>query len=114
MANANAIVRPEPEMTSVDLARWRRFHYVTQEQLATTLGVLRHTVGRWETEERRMPGRWLYVALKALEQHPELWRCARCEHDGLVEQKQAAKYQGAPQTLYHFACPECGAIAYTA
>ena len=101
-------------MTPGDLALWRKHHHVSQQQLADTLGVQRHTVARWETEERRMPGRWFHVVLRALEKHPELWVCSRCGREGLEEMSQSAKFQGARQTIYHFACPACGALVYTA
>lgn len=59
-------------MTPEDLVAWRQRHGLSQEQLATALGVDRVTLARWETGARQVPGRMLALALRALELRPSL------------------------------------------
>ena len=53
-------------MTSEDLKRWRELNGYTQEGLAKVLGTYQATIGRWETNGRRIPS-FLHLALRCLE-----------------------------------------------
>lgn len=101
-------------MTSMDLYMWRKHHGVSHKALAAVLGVSRATIGRWEKEDRGMPGRWLGIVLRALDEDEKKWVCCECGHEGLEEVSSTYTIQGAPGKLTFFQCPECGDIAYTA
>jgi DNA-binding XRE family transcriptional regulator len=53
-------------MTPDDLKIWRKQHGYTQQRLADALGVIKLTVGRWETGDRHIPS-FLHLALGKLE-----------------------------------------------
>jgi transcriptional regulator with XRE-family HTH domain len=56
----------DKRMTPEDLKTWRKQHGHTQQSLADALGVIKLTVGRWETGARHIPS-FLHLALDALE-----------------------------------------------
>lgn len=53
-------------MTSKELKQWRETHKMTQQQLASLLGVFNVTIARWETGVRKIPS-FLHLALLGLE-----------------------------------------------
>lgn len=53
-------------MTIKELKQWRENHKMTQQQLASLLGVFSVTVTRWETGVRKIPS-FLHLALLGLE-----------------------------------------------
>jgi transcriptional regulator with XRE-family HTH domain len=53
-------------MTGKELQEWRRKWGLSQETLASALGVIRVSVSRWETGTRAIPS-FLPLALEALE-----------------------------------------------
>jgi transcriptional regulator with XRE-family HTH domain len=53
-------------MTGKELQEWRRKLGLSQEALASALGVIRVSVSRWETGTRAIPS-FLPLALEALE-----------------------------------------------
>lgn len=56
-------------MTPADLRVWRTRHELTQDSLASQLGVHINTVNRWETGATAIPG-FLSLALETLERQP--------------------------------------------
>jgi transcriptional regulator with XRE-family HTH domain len=53
-------------MTGKELKEWRKNHKMTQQQLASLLGVFNVTIARWETGARKIPS-FLHLALIGLE-----------------------------------------------
>lgn len=53
-------------MTGPQLKAWREHWQMSQGELASALGVVLNTIGRWERSEREMPG-YLPLALESLE-----------------------------------------------
>lgn len=97
-------------MTPEQLAQWRRDRDISQETLAVSLRLGKGgqvTVARWETGERGIP-RLLPLALEALKNSPHLWTCPECGSEGLERRWTYHTIQGSRETLYHFACPQCG------
>ncbi len=61
-----------------------------------------------------MPGRWLWVVLRALDEHPHFWVCTECGHEGLEVSESHGSFQGARHTLTTYICPDCFSRGYTA
>lgn len=53
-------------MTNEELLTWRHSQGMTRQALADALGISVWTIVKWERGERRMPGRWLDLALERL------------------------------------------------
>ena len=53
-------------MTKEELKQWREKHKITQQQLASLLGVFNVTIARWEIGTRKIPS-FLHLALLGLE-----------------------------------------------
>lgn len=53
-------------MNGPQLREWREHWQLSQGELATALGVVLNTIGRWERSERDMPN-YLPLALESLE-----------------------------------------------
>jgi DNA-binding transcriptional regulator YiaG len=52
-------------MTSKELLAWRKSHALTQDVLATMLGVTNPCISQWESGKRKIPA-FLHLALKCL------------------------------------------------